>query len=232
MPSWTHLVGVPAVLALQPSLILVAGGDNMIGACGINKDGGYWLEPVPLLHSWARAQSSCITVPRSWVRVLEAAFVLYAMCKLYPGVLDVAAMFVGAFEYFVGTGAANPGVAIRRMTVGLAVSPSAALEAFRWRYGFASTVAWRAPRLHYTRGSRMDAVRSLIAPLWNHGQLQLRGQLYGGLTHIVDSLYLLVGVPVCLLQTEAMPLAREPRGGRLVPGAAACMWVWIRTWPP
>ena len=130
--------------------------------------------PVPVLHAWAQALWSYITGRGSWERVVEAACVPYAVCTLFPGVVDRVALLIGSFECFVGTGADNPGVAIQRTTMGLAVSLSAVLEALRWRYGCATMAAWRAPQLHYTQGSRVSVVRILIAPLWNRVPLPLR----------------------------------------------------------
>ena len=127
-------------------------------------------EPIPVLRSCARALSSCVTGSQSWERVLEAACVLYAICTLHPGILDLVALFVGAFEFFIGR--APP---IQCTSVGLAVSPSTVCEALRWCYGSASTAAWRAPRLHFARGSGVDVVGSLFAPLWDRGPFNLWG---------------------------------------------------------
>ena len=121
---------------------------------------------MPVLPAWTRALPSYVTGPRLWERVVEAACVLYIVCTLFPQVVDLVALFIGSFE-FVGTSADNPRVAIQRTTVGLAVSPSAVREALRWRYGFAATTAWCAPQLHYSQGSKVDIVQSLIAPLWS-----------------------------------------------------------------
>ena len=74
------------------------------------------------------------------------------------------------------------------------VSPSAVREALikvaLWiciHHGVART----SVALHTRSG--MDVVRSLIAPLWDHGQPGdniSNSPMYGGLTHIVDCLYL------------------------------------------
>ena len=92
------------------------------------------MNPVPVLRGWARELSACVSGPRSWIRVLEAACVMYAVCALRPGILDLVAMFVGAFHYFVGAGAARLGAAINR-------TPGVVREALCWRYGSAATVA-------------------------------------------------------------------------------------------
>ena len=132
-------------------------------------------DPVPVLREWARALSAAITGPRSWYHICVAACVLYGVYMLFPGVVDLVALFVGAFKLYVGTRAANAGVAIQRTAAGLAVALSAVTEALRWRYGPGATTAWRAPRLHYGHGARLDVVRDFIGALWDQSQPRVRG---------------------------------------------------------
>ena len=127
-----------------------------------------------MLREWARVLSATVTGPRSWDRICVVACVLYGVCMLFPGVVDVVALFIGAFELYVGTGAANAGVAIQRTAAGLAVVPSAVREALRWRYGPGATASWRVPRLHYGQGARLDVVRDFIGALWDQGTKGLR----------------------------------------------------------
>ena len=61
---------------------------------------------------------------------MQAACVLYAMSALHPGVLDLVTLFVGAFEFFIGTGT-HPKVAIQSTSIALAMSPSTVHEALR-----------------------------------------------------------------------------------------------------
>ena len=68
---------------------------------------------MPVLREWARALSAAVTGPQSWDGICVAACVVYSVCMLYPGVVDVVALFVGAFKPYVGTGAANYGVVMQ-----------------------------------------------------------------------------------------------------------------------
>ena len=74
---------------------------------------------------------------------------------LFRGVVDLVPLFVGEFELYVGTGAANSGVAIQRTAAGLAVAPSAVREALRWRYGLmegAQTPLWSRRQARCDKG--------------------------------------------------------------------------------
>ena len=88
--------------------------------------------------------------------------VLYGVCMLFPGIVDPVALLIGAFEVYVGTRAANSGVATQRTAADLAVAPSAVREALRWRDRPGATTSWRAPRLHYGQGATRDVVRDFI----------------------------------------------------------------------
>ena len=67
---------------------------------------------MPVLREWAPVLSAAVTGPRSWDRICVAACVLCGVCMLFPSFVDMVALFVGAFELYVGTGAANAAVAI------------------------------------------------------------------------------------------------------------------------
>ena len=106
---------------------------------------------------------------------MDAACVLYAVCMLFPGALDLTALLVGAFEYFISVGATRPAASISFTGVGLAVAPGAVRAALRWRYGAEATHAWRAPRQHFLAGAMRQVVYNIILPLWDAGPFDLRG---------------------------------------------------------
>ena len=149
------------------------------------RDWGRWEEdrqrgiarahPVPVLRGWARAPTSAVSGARRWGKIVDAACVLYAVCKLFPGALDLTALLVGAFEYFISVGASRPAASVSFTGTGLAVAPGAVRAALRWRYGVGATHAWRAPRQHFLAGAMRQEVYNIILPLWDAGPLGLRG---------------------------------------------------------
>ena len=112
---------------------------------------------------------------RRWGKIVDAACVLYAVCMLFPGALDLTALLVGAFEYFISVGATRSAASINFTGVGLAVAPGAVRAALRWRYGAEATHAWRAPRQHFLAGAMRQVVYNIILPLWDAGPFDLRG---------------------------------------------------------
>ena len=149
------------------------------------RDWGRWEEdrqrgiarahPVPVLRGWARALTAAVSGARRWGKIVDAACVLYAVCMLFPGALDLTALLVGAFEYFISVGASRPAASVSFTGVGLAVAPGAVRAALRWRYGAGATHAWRAPRQHFLAGAMRQEVYNIILPLWDAGPLGLRG---------------------------------------------------------
>ena len=139
------------------------------------RDWGRWEEdrlrgiarahPVPVLRGWARELTAAVSGARRWGKIVDAACVLYAVCMLFPGALDLTALLVGAFEYFISVGATRPAASISFTGVGLAVAPGAVRAALRWRYGAEATHAWRAPRQHFLAGAMRQVVYNIILPL-------------------------------------------------------------------
>ena len=121
--------------------------------------------PVPTLRGWARELTAAVSGLRRWGTIVDAARVLYAVCMLFLSALDLPALLVGAFEYFVSVGATRPAASISSMGVGLAVAPGAVRAALRWRYGAAASQAWRAPRRHFLAGAVRQVVYNIISPL-------------------------------------------------------------------
>ena len=113
--------------------------------------------PVPILRGWARELTTAVSGLRHWGKIVDAACVLYAVCMLFPGALDLPAL-LGALEYFVSVGATRPAASISFTGVGLAVAPGAVRAALRWRYGAAASQAWRAPRRHFLSGAARQVV--------------------------------------------------------------------------
>ena len=132
--------------------------------------------PVPILRGWARELTAAVSGLRRWGKIVDAACVLYAVCMLVPGALDLPALMVGAFEYFSSVGAMRPAASIGFMGVGLAVAPGAVRAALRWRNGAAASQAWRAPRRHFLAGAVRQVVYNIISPLWDAGPFDLRGE--------------------------------------------------------
>ena len=112
---------------------------------------------------------------RRWGKIVDAACVLYAVCMLFPGALNLTALLVGAFEYFISVGASRPAASVSFTGVGLAVAPGAVRAALRWRNGAEATRAWRAPRQHFLAVAMRQAVYNIILPLWDAGPFHLRG---------------------------------------------------------
>ena len=131
--------------------------------------------PVPVLRGWARALTAAVSGARRWGKIVDAACVLYAVCMLFPGALDLTALLVGAFEYFISVGASRPAASVSFTGVGLAVAPGAVRAALRWRYGAGATHAWRALRQHFLAGAMRQEVYNIILPLWDAGPFGLRG---------------------------------------------------------
>ena len=139
------------------------------------QDWGRWKEdrlrgisrahPVPILRGWARELTAAVSGLRRWGKIVDAACVLYAVCMLFPSALDLPALLVGAFEYFVSVGATRTAASISFTGVGLAVAPGAVRAALRWRYGAAASQAWRAPRRHFLAGAVRQVVYNIISPL-------------------------------------------------------------------
>ena len=105
------------------------------------RDWGRWEEdrlrgiarahPVPVLRGWARELTAAVSGARRWGKIMDAACVLYAVCMLFPGALDLTALLVGAFEYFISVGASRPAASVSFTGVGLAVAPGAVRAALR-----------------------------------------------------------------------------------------------------
>ena len=131
--------------------------------------------PVPVLRGWARELTAAVSGARRCGKIVDAACVLNAVCMLFPSALDLTALLVGAFEYFISVGASRPGASVSFTGVGLAVAPGAVRAALRWRYGAEATHAWRAPRQHFLAGAMRQAVYDIILPLWDAGPFVLRG---------------------------------------------------------
>ena len=70
---------------------------------------------------------------RPWGKIVDASCVLYAVCMLFPGALDLPALLVGASEYFVSVGSTRLAASISFTGVGLAVAPGAVRAALPWR---------------------------------------------------------------------------------------------------
>ena len=96
---------------------------------------------------------------------MHATCILYAVCMLYPGSLDLIALLMGAFDYYVNVGATRPAASIRFTGAGLAVAPAVVRAALRWRYGAAASIAWRAPRRHFLVGAGEGVVYGMVSPL-------------------------------------------------------------------
>ena len=131
--------------------------------------------PVPVLRGWARELTEAVSGARRWGKIVDAACVLYAVCMLFPDALDLTALLVGAFEYFISVGVTRPAAWISSTGVGLAVAPGAVRAALRWRYGAEATHAWRAPRQHFLAGAMRHVVYNIILPLWDARPFDLRG---------------------------------------------------------
>ena len=54
---------------------------------------------------------------------MDAACILYAVCMLFPGALDLIALLMGAFDCYIRAGPARPAASIRFTRAGLAVAP-------------------------------------------------------------------------------------------------------------
>ena len=121
--------------------------------------------PVPILRGWARELTAAVDGLRRWGKIVDAACVLYAVFMLFPGALDLPALLVGAFEYFISVGATRPAASISFTGTGLAVAPGVVRAALRWRYGAAASIAWRAPRRHFLAGAVGQVVYNIISPL-------------------------------------------------------------------
>ena len=132
--------------------------------------------PVPILRGWARELLAAIVGVRRWGKIVDAACILYAICMLFPGALDLIALLMGAFDYYVSAGATRPAASIRFTGAGLAVAPGVVRAALRWKYGAAASIAWRAPRRHFLAGAGEEVVYNIVSPLWNWGPVDLRGE--------------------------------------------------------
>ena len=131
--------------------------------------------PVQILRGWVRELTAAVSGFRRCGKIVDAACVLYAVCMLFLGALDLPAFMVGAFEYFVSVGATRPAASISFTGVGLAMAPGAVRAALRWRYGAAASQAWRAPRRRFLAGAVRQVVYNIISPLWDAGPFDLRG---------------------------------------------------------
>ena len=120
---------------------------------------------MPVLRGWARELTAAVSGARRRGKIVDAACVLYAVCMLFPGALDLTALLVGAFEYFISVGATRPAASIRFTGVGLALAPGAVRAALRWRCGAAATHTWRAPRRHFLAGAMRQVLYNIISPL-------------------------------------------------------------------
>ena len=117
------------------------------------------------LRGWASELMAAVDGVRRWKKVVDAACILHAVCMIFPGALDLPALLMGAFEYFVSGGAMRPAASISFNGTGLAVVPGVVRAAMRWRFGAAASIAWRAPRRHFRAGTAGQVVYNIISPL-------------------------------------------------------------------
>ena len=127
-------------------------------------------------RGWVGELSAAVVGARRWGTIVDAACILYVVCMLYPGALDLIALLVGAFDYYVSAGATRPAASITFTGAGLAMAPGVVMAALRWRYGAAASIAWSAPRRHFLAGAGDEVVYNVVSPLWDWGSFDLRGE--------------------------------------------------------
>ena len=117
--------------------------------------------PVPILRGWARVLTVAVDGVGRWGKIVDAACILYAVCMLFPGALDLPALLVGAFEYLVSVGATRAAASISYGGTGLAVAPGVVQAALRWRFGAATLHGGRRPpRRRPLHGGRLGGTFS------------------------------------------------------------------------